>query len=84
MSPLQQPLRATLCVASGFFAFQLIHSAFIAFGALSWHRLETRQALQEPISPNNRPTRGRAVTTKSPPSATEPRKWGGSTQRPPR
>ena len=59
MSPLQQPLRATLCVTSGFFAFQLIHSAFIAFGALSWHRLETRQALQEPISPNNRPTPGR-------------------------
>ena len=29
MSPLQQPLRASLCVASGFFAFQLLHTFFI-------------------------------------------------------
>ena len=29
MSPLQQPLRVSLCVASGFFAFQLLHTFFI-------------------------------------------------------
>ena len=33
MSPLQQPLRASLCVASGFFAFQLLHLFFIGTGA---------------------------------------------------
>jgi hypothetical protein len=29
MSPLQQPLRVSLCVASGLFAFQLLHTFFI-------------------------------------------------------
>ena len=33
MSPLPQPLRASLCVASGFFAFQLLHTFFIGTGA---------------------------------------------------
>ena len=33
MSPLQQPLRASLCVISGFFAFQLLHTFFISTGA---------------------------------------------------
>ena len=36
MSPLQQPLRVSLCVASGFFAFQLLHLFFIGTGAAAY------------------------------------------------
>ena len=76
-------MQAFACIAGGCIAAACVHSAFIAFGALSCRRLETLQALQPPSRPNNRPTRG--ATTRNPrPSATGPRKRGGSTQRPPR
>ena len=54
-------------------AFQLIHAP--SSRRIAWHRLETRQARK----PQPQLADAAAVTTKSPPSATEPRKRGGST-----
>jgi len=86
--PSQRPLALALvgieCVRCAHIVRQPLPSTssshlFVACGAAPWRRLETRQALQEPISPN-RPTR-RGVTTRNLPSATGPRKRAGSIRR---
>ena len=63
MSPLQQPLRASLCVASGFFAFQLLHLFFIGTGAAA-HGAAARHGRLDNAPSQNTTSRRRGVQPK--------------------